>query len=161
MKTHIFLTAGSILLASGGMVMAAPCADRIADLSKQLSRTDAGSGPTTAGAPTNQGGTVSSTGTVQASPPEVPKAGQTPKTGVTPAISAMTENRATSPADVRAQIQGQPSTSQAAQSGGSTKQTDSMQRAMAALDRARALDRAGKEDECMSAIQEAERLSGK
>jgi hypothetical protein len=121
---------------------------------------DAGSGPTTAGAAADQGGTVSSTGSLQAAPREVPKAGEAPKTGVTPAMNAMTENRATSPADVRAQIQGQPTTSQVAEGDGSMKQTDSMQRAMAALDRARALDREGKEAECMSNVQEAGQLSG-
>ncbi|WP_154660872.1 hypothetical protein [Microvirga lotononidis] len=96
---------------------------------------------------------MNSTGTIQ-----VPKAGELPKTEATPAMNAVTQGRATSPADTRAQTQGQPTSAQVAQGAGNASGSDNVRQAMAALDRARTFDRDGKETDCMSAVQEADRL---
>jgi len=74
-------------------------------------------------------------------------------------MNAATQGRATSPADARAQTQGQPTSAQVAQ-GERSPGADSMRQAMTALERARALDREGKEADCMSAVQDAGQLSG-
>jgi hypothetical protein len=74
-------------------------------------------------------------------------------------MNAATQGRATSPADARAQTQGQPTSAQVAQ-GERSSGPDGMRQAMTSLERARTLDREGKEADCMSAVQEAGRLSG-
>ena len=157
MKTNTYLFVGVFsLAASAGVAVAGPCTGRIDDLSKQLASRDAGSGPTNPGASqATQGGPVNTTGAIQ-----VPKAGETPKTEATPAMNAVTQGRATSPSDARAQTQGQPTSAQVAQGTGTAAGADNMRQAMAALDKARAFDREGKEADCMSAAQEAGRLSG-
>lgn len=172
MRTNTFLivSVASLLVSSG--VVAGPCTDRIDTFSKQLASRDAGSGPTSTGsAQMGQGGAASSTGTIQgqgsaagapgaaATPRQVPKAGAVPETQATPAMNEATQGRAASPADARAQTQGQPTSAQVAQ-GEKASDPDRMRQAMAALDRARAFDREGKETECMSSIQEATQLSG-
>jgi hypothetical protein len=173
MKTKILLVVGSIsVLATVGTAAAGPCTTKIDETSKLLASRDAGSGPTATGtAQVGQGGAVTSTGTMPpqdnpagssgatATPREVPKAGEAAKTEATPAMNAVTQGRATSPADVRAQTQGQPTSAQVAQGQGFSD-PDRMRQAMAALDRARAFDRDGKEADCMSAIEDAGRLSG-
>jgi hypothetical protein len=73
-------------------------------------------------------------------------------------MNTAAQGRATSPSDARAQTQGQPTSAQIAQ-GEKASGPDTMRQAMAALDRARAFDREGKEADCMSAVQEADRLS--
>jgi hypothetical protein len=156
MRMNAYLLIGVVSFgASVGTAWAGPCTGRIDDISKQMASRDAGSGPTTpGGSQTAQEGTVSSTGAIQ-----VPKAGETPKTEATPAMNAVTQGRATSPADARAQTQGQPTSAQVAQGAG-TAASDNVRQAMASLDRARTLDREGKEADCMSAVQEADRLFG-
>jgi hypothetical protein len=67
--------------------------------------------------------------------------------------------KATSPEDVRRQTAGQPTAAEQAQTGRPAASTDKGE-ASAALERARSLDQGGKEAECMTAIQEAKRLSG-
>jgi hypothetical protein len=157
MRMNAFLLIGVVSFgASVGTAWAGPCTGRIDDISKQMASRDAGSGPTTpGGSQTAQEGTVSSTGAIQ-----VPKAGETPETAATPAMNTVTQGRATSPSDARAQTQGQPTSAQVAQGAGSASGTDNMRQAMAALDRARTFDRDSKEADCMSAVQEAARLFG-
>ncbi len=172
MRANTFLLVSVIALAaSAGAAAAGPCTGRIDAVSKQLASRDAGSGPTgSGGSQTAQGGAVSSTGTIQgqgsataasgptASPRQVPKAGEAAETQATPAMNTAAQGRATSPSDARAQTQGQPTSAQIAQ-GEKASGPDTMRQAMAALDRARAFDREGKEADCMSAIEEADRLS--
>jgi hypothetical protein len=156
MRTKTFLLMGVIsLVTSVATAWAGSCTGRIDAVSKQMASHDAGSGPIhPGGAQAGQGGNVSSTGAIQ-----VPKAGETPKTEATPAMNAVTQGRATSPADARAQTQGQPTSAQVAQ-GAETAASDNVRQAMASLDRARTFDREGKEADCMSAVQEADRLFG-
>ena len=68
-----------------------------------------------------------------------------------------TEGKATSPEDVRRQTAGQPT---AAQQGGAATKSETPMQASSALDRARMLDRQGKETECMAAVREAKQLAG-
>lgn len=173
MRTNTFLLVSVVsLAASAGAAIAGPCTGRIDEVSKQLASRDAGSGPTSSsGSQTAQEGAVTSTGTIQgqgsatgssgasATPRQVPKAGEAAETQATPAMNTATQGRATSPSDARAQMQGQPTSAQIAQ-GERASGPDHMRQAMAALDRARAFDREGKEADCMSAIQEADQLSG-
>jgi hypothetical protein len=157
MMVNTFIVVGVISLgASVGPAWAGPCTGRIDTVSKQMASRDAGSGPINqSGSQAMQGGAENSTGAIQ-----VPKAGETPKTEATPAMNAVTQGRATSPADARAQTQGLPTSAQVAQGAGNASGSDNVRQAMAALDRARTLDREGKEADCMSAVQEADRLFG-
>lgn len=168
MNTNIFLMAGVVSLTVGiGTAAAGPCTGRIDEITKQLASRDADSGPTnTAASQSQQSGGVASTGSIPsqnsapaATPRQVPQAGQTAETEATPAMNAATQGRAASPSDVRAQTQGQPTSAQVAQGGGS-QGSDNMRQAMVALEKARAFDREGKEADCMSAVQEADKLSG-
>lgn len=173
MRTKTFLLFSVVfIVASAGAAVAGPCTSRIDEISKQLASRDAGSGPTSPGATQEgQGGAVTSTGTIQgqgsaagssgatATPRQVPKAGETAETQATPAMNAATQGRATSPADARAQTQGEPTSAEIAQ-GEKPSGPDHMRQAMVALERARAFDQQGKEADCMSAAQEAGQLSG-
>jgi len=163
--TTYVLVSVAALVASAGTAAAGPCTGRIDAVSKQLASRDAGSGPTSPGGAVNstgtiqgQGGTAGSSGPT-ATPRQVPKAGEVAETQATPAMNAATQGRAASPSDARAQTQGQPTSAQIAQ-GEKASGPDHMRQAMAALDRARAFDRDGKEADCMSAVQEADQLSG-
>jgi hypothetical protein len=71
----------------------------------------------------------------------------------TTAMNQATGGSAASPQDVQRQTQGAPTASSQAQ--GASAGTDSKAAAMTALDQARALDREGKEAECMAAIRQA------
>jgi hypothetical protein len=71
-------------------------------------------------------------------------------------MKQQTEGKATSPEDVRRQTAGQPTATQQGTAAGA----DSSMQASNALDRARTLDRQGKEAECMEAIREAKQLAG-
>jgi hypothetical protein len=148
MKT-IGLILGSCALVSaqcGPTATAGPCTTKIDSLTKVLSTKDAGGGPTS-------GSTASQS---MARP-----SGEGAQHPPTAAMSEATKGQATSAADVRRQIAGQPT---AAGAAGSTAQqaggTSNTMEAGVALDRARGLDKQGKEAECMQAVQEASRLSG-
>lgn len=133
------LILGAMLSLAGTGAFAGPCSERIATMEKSLSASDAGSGPTTStNAPTT------------APDPGVPKAGEAPGTGGTSGMNATVGNKATSPADVRAQTSGAPT---AAQGGAS-----SAQQLSAAMSRAKEADTAGNADACTKALDEAERL---
>jgi hypothetical protein len=102
---------------------------------------------------------------VSANPAQAPRAGEAPKTDATVAMNTATKGAATSPQDVRSQIQGQPTAAQSAQpgapAGGGSPATDRAGQINAALDRARAADQQGKNDDCMSAVNEAKGLVAK
>src|SRR5262247_855059 len=121
---------GAIFLASViGEAEAGQCTQEIANYEKQLSSSDAGMGPTD------------------------PSASTTATTG-TPATETMSEaaeGKATSAQDVQQQNQGEPTAADAAQAqsvapaaGPDVKTT---------LERAKELDKAGKEAECMAAME--------
>jgi hypothetical protein len=143
MKTKAFILANIALLALGvSSATSGPCSSEIDSLTKTLAAKDAGSGPTAGAA----GGTPSAT-----SP-----SGQHPPTSI---MGQQTEGRATSPEDVRRQTEGQPTAAQQGTSSAAAR-TDSPSQASSALDRARALDKQGKEAECMEAIREAKQHIG-
>lgn len=185
--TRAFVLGSCAVLALGiGAANAGPCTTEIENLSKTLASKDAGQGPTpgatattgtsapagqhpptatmsqqtqgaatspqdvrqqNAGQPTAaQQGTTGTAGTGAEHPPTAAMdrqvQGQTPPTtGGHPPTAAMSQ--ATPP--------------QAAPQGSVTNTVD----ASAALERARGLDRQGKEADCMSAVGEARRLFGK
>ena len=143
MHTKTFILAGIALIGSGiSSAISGPCTVEIDGLTKTLASKDAGSGPT--------GGA-----TGQANAPTGSSA-QHPPTAV---MGQETQGKATSPEDVRRQTQGQPT---AAQQGttGTAGRSDKMDQADRALEHARALDRQGKEAECMDSVREAKELAG-
>ena len=77
-------------------------------------------------------------------------------------MNTATQGSASSPQDVRSQLQGQPTAAQAAQStsqgGGAAPQGDRAGQINAALERARVADEQGKGDDCTTAVNEARRL---
>ena len=72
-------------------------------------------------------------------------------------MKQQTEGKAASPEDVRRQTAGQPT---AAQQGSAATKSEAPMQASSALDRARTLDRQGKEAECMAAVREARQIAG-
>src|SRR5262245_48407740 len=144
MKTKPLIVATIALFAFGmAPAHAGPCGTEIDNLTKTLAAKDAGSGPTA--------------GTSSGTQPQTSRSGQHPPTSV---MRQETEGKATSPEDVRRQTTGQPP---AAQQGttGSAATTGSPMQASSALERARTLDRQGKEAECMAALREAKQLAGR
>ena len=143
MKTKAFILANIALFALGvSSATSGPCTNEIDSLTKTLAAKDAGSGPTAGAAGgTQSGGTPS---------------GQHPPTSI---MGQQTEGRATSPEDVRRQTEGQPTTAQQRTTGAAAR-TESPSQASSTLDRARVLDKQGKEAECMEAIREAKQLVG-
>ena len=143
MKTKALILANIALFGLGvNSATSGPCSLEIDSLTKELAAKDAGSGPTA--------GTVGSTQSA-ASP-----SSQHPPTSI---MGQQTEGRATSPEDVRRQTEGQPTAAQQGTSGAPARAA-SPSEASGALDRARVLDKEGKEAECMEAIREAKRLVG-
>jgi hypothetical protein len=145
MKTQLLLTVASAgLLLAVQPADAGSCTQQISELEKTLASKDAGMGPVARG--------------TEPSPPqggmEVPKAGEVPGTAATPAMTETLKGRAASPEDVLRQNQGQPTASEAAQAGRGAP-VPQFSEAMASLQRARELDKAGKEAECMAAVQQA------
>ena len=158
------------------------CTTQIEDLSKTISMSDAGSGPTgrTAGSqhpPTAAMTEADRSSSASRSAAEAGKQQHPPTdtmntttSGAAPSDTARgreqhpptaimnkaTEPSAASPRDVWRQTQGLPTAAgQAPNATGSEKPDRTA--AMTALDQARALDREGKEAECMAAIREARR----
>lgn len=133
------LVLGAALSLVSATAFAGPCTDRIATLEKSLSTSDAGSGPT-----------ASTSAQTTAPNPGVPKAGETPGTGGTAGMNATVGDKATSPADVRAQTSGGAT---AAQGGAS-----SAMQVSAAMSRAKAADKSGDAAACSKALDEAQQL---
>jgi hypothetical protein len=117
---------------------AGSCTQEIQSYEKQVSKSDAGMGPTQ---PTSSGTSAGNTGST-------PKAGEVPGTEATATMNQTVEGKATSPQDVQKQNQGQPTASD------STKPESAEPAAgPVTLEQARTLDRAGKEAECMAVMQ--------
>ena len=126
-------------LALTGTAYAGPCTDRITQIEKSMNTSDAGSGPTNMASP-SAGGSGAPSG----------QAAQTPGTSATPAMNATVGNKAASPADVRAQTQGNPTAAQ----GGS----DQSKQLSDALATAKAADAKGDAAACGKALDEAQKF---
>lgn len=137
----LVLICGGAMALGMGPADAGPCTTAIGNLTKVLGAKDAGSGPTSG-----------SSG--QANAP-APKPGQHPPTA---AMNTVTEGKAASAQDVRRQNQGRPTAAEQDATGAVS--TADLSEASAALERARALDKQGKEAECMAAIKKARQLAG-
>ncbi|WP_245422135.1 hypothetical protein [Alsobacter soli] len=128
-----------LALAVGGLTivaspaLAGPCTDRIAQFEKTLASTDAGSGPT-GSISKGASGASQQQGASGAHPP-------------TARMNQATGDKAASPADVRAQTQGENTASK----GGSPPIDPAMQ----ALARARTADAQGNAAECNAALDQA------
>lgn len=142
MRTAILTTACLASILSGGAALAGACTGEIDQLTKTMAMKDAGSGPT------------DTTGSISA--PSQQSQAQHPPAAI---MTREAESKATSPEDVRRQTEGRPTTSQQAVSnapGGTPNQAN----ASAALARAKELDAAGREAECMEAVKTAKTLAG-
>ncbi len=117
---------------------AGQCTQAIESYQKELSKTDAGMGPTDPAAST----------TISADTASEPEADETPATA---AMSEAVEGKATSAQDVQNQNQGEPTAADAAQAEGIAPAAGP--NPQVTLDHARALDEAGKEAECMAVIE--------
>jgi hypothetical protein len=98
-----------------------------------------------------------SPGTAETAAPttmKAPKAGETVGTEGTPAMTEVLKGRAASPEDVRRQNLGQPTAAESGEAGRAAPASN-LSEAMASLQRARELDKAGNEAECMAVIQKA------
>lgn len=166
MKTGLLISTASLaLLFTPLESWAGPCSDQIAALQKIVDSSDAGSGPTMrTGSTTGQttGSTQPQAGStdapVSATPRQVPPAGVAPDTSATTSMNTITQDKATSPQDVRAQIQGQATSSQVA--SGATQSADRAKQVEAAMGRARSADQGGDASGCTNAVNEAKRLLG-
>jgi hypothetical protein len=167
MKALLVGLTGSLLVAAAP-VLASPCSDRLADMQKSVSAMDAGSGPaanaqnrqtsdTTGSVGSGASGSQGS-GLPNARHAEVPKAGEAPKTNVTVDLNQMTANRATSPQDVRQQMQNEPTTGEAAQSG--VMPQDKQGRINALMQQARTADQGQDAAGCDQALRELDTLLG-
>jgi hypothetical protein len=142
MHVKTFILAGALVGSALSSAISDPCTTEIEGLTKTLAAKDAGSGPT-----------VGATG--QATAP-IGSSAQHPPTAV---MRQETQGKATSPEDVRRQTQGQPTVAQQGMAG-TAGTSDKMDQADKALERARALDRQGKEAECMDSVRQAKELAG-
>jgi hypothetical protein len=150
MNTRFLLFAASaVSLLATASAEAGPCSEQISELQKTLASKDAGMGPV-------------SPGTAETTVPtttNVPKAGGVAGTEATPAMSEALKGRAASPEDVRRQNLGQPTAAESGESGRAAPASN-LSEATASLQRARELDKAGNEAECMSVIQKAKSQIG-
>jgi len=188
MKPVVFVLASCALLGSVASAGAGPCTSEIDKLAKALEAHDAGSGPsvgaagsamgqhppTSAMSQADQGGNASAMAAQSSKPQHPPtavmnrettgnsfssSAGGSAKEEHPPTAAMNKETQgAASPQDVQRQTQGQPTAAEQAQ--GNIGRSHTMASAMAALERARMMDRQGNDAECMKAIGEAKLISG-
>jgi hypothetical protein len=154
MKMQLFLAAASAtLLLASASAYAGPCSDEIASLEKTLSGSDAGMGPTD----TTGSSDTMDADTAQADEGSMPKAGEAPGTEATALMNETTEGKATSAQDVVKQNEGQPTAAEAAQDEAQTSEVarSSPSEASTLLEQAKEFDQAGKEEDCMAAIEKA------
>jgi hypothetical protein len=147
MRFHLLLAAAVAALFLAGGSANAGCSDDIASLEKALSSMDAGMGPTASGDGADSADIEAQT---------APAAGEVPGTEATPAMNEVAEGIATSPEDVQKQNEGQPTAADAAADG----QTSEVARAAPGdasdlLAQAKEHLQAGREAECLSAIEQA------
>jgi hypothetical protein len=190
MKTITLLLGACALAAlSTGTAGAGPCTTEIDSLTKLLASKDAGAGPTAgAGATTGQhppsatmgaadSSTSASTAAADSGRPQHPptaamnqatqgggpssQAGSSAREQHPPtaAMGQAAQGGATSPQDVQSQNRGGLTAAQQAE-GGRRPASDNLASVQAAVSEARGFDQAGREADCMDAIQRAKRLAG-
>lgn len=143
MRFHLLLTSVyAVFLASAGLAQAGECTAKIDELQKVFSKSDAGMG---------------ATGNPDPAQPGASQTGSETGTPVTQGTSNTLQGKAASPSDVQQQNQGQQTAADAA-SGGKVPMNTSA--AHASLDRAKELDKAGKEAECLSEVTKAKSAFG-
>lgn len=134
----VVLTSALCVTSVAGHASAGQCTQEIEAYQKELSKSDAGMGPTDPAAST----------AATESTAEEPEANETPATA---AMNEAVEGKAASPEDVQNQNQGQPTAADAAQAEAVAPAAGPD--LQVTLDHAKALDEAGKETECMSVIE--------
>src|SRR6185295_17108997 len=170
MKTITLLLGACALAAlSTGTAGAGPCTTEIDSLTKLLASKDAGAGPTAgAGATTGQHPPSATMGAADPSTSASSAAADSgrPQHPPTAAMNQATQGGgassqagATSPQDVQSQNRGGLTAAQQAE-GGRRPASDNLASVQAALSEARGFDQAGREADCMDAIQRAKRLAG-
>ena len=186
----LLLGAGALAALSAGTAAAGPCTAEIDNVTKLLASKDAGAGPTAGGASATTGqhppsatmgaadpSTAASSAAAQSGQPQHPPtaamnqatqsggppaqagAGAREQHPPTAAMGQATQGGAASPQDAASQSRGGPTAAQQAQ-GARRPASENLASIQAALSEARGLDQAGKESECMDAIQRAKRLAG-
>jgi hypothetical protein len=164
MKTiTLLLGAGALAALSAGTAAAGPCTTEIDNVTKLLASKDAGAGPTAGGASATTGqhppsATMGAADTSTAASSAAAQSGQ-PQHPPTAAMNQATQGGAVSPQDAASQSRGGSTAAQQAQ-GARQPASENLASIHAALSEARGLDQAGKESECMDAIQRAKRLAG-
>ena len=186
----LLLGAGALAALSAGTAAAGPCTAEIDNVTKLLASKDAGAGPTAGGASATTGqhppsatmgaadpSTAASSAAAQSGQPQHPPtaamnqatqsggppaqagAGRREQHPPTAAMGQATQGGAASPQDAASQSRGGSTATQQAQ-GARRPAAENLASIQAALSEARGLDQAGKESECMDAIQRAKRLAG-
>ena len=140
-------SAGCLLLA--GTALGGTCTAQIDTLQKQMQSSDAGMGPTGAGA-----GTGANSDQITSNPISPSGTAQVPTTPATGTMNQASQNKATSPQDVQNQNTGAGTLADQA-SGAATGATGNAA-ALASLQRAQQLDQAGDEAGCMEEINKAQ-----
>jgi len=145
--------AGCVVLASSAI--AGPCTAQIDTITQKLAATDAGMGPTGAGAAT--GGEVTANAVSPSGAPQVPT---TPATGT---MNDASQNKATSSQDVQTQNTGQGTAADVATgaaaattTGDTAGQATGGAAAAAHVQRAQQFDQAGNEAACMDEVTKAQ-----
>lgn len=157
-NTLSMIGACAVIALGAANAFAGPCTSEITKLEQSAGMKDAGSGPTP-GASGGSAASSSATATAQERPGSAMQAGdKSPERAGTPAMNETVGNRAASPADVRAQIQGQPTAAQQAQGKEVTGSTSADPKAMAMLQDARTYDAQGQEARCMDAVTQAKQM---
>ena len=164
MKTiTLLLGAGALAALSAGTAAAGPCTAEIDNVTKLIASKDAGAGPTAGGASATAGqhppsATMGAADPSTAASSAAAQSGQ-PQHPPTAAMNQATQGGAASPQDAASQSRGGSTAAQQAQ-GARRPASENLASIQAALSEARGLDQAGKESECMDAIQRAKRLAG-
>jgi len=143
MRTAIAIAACLASTLCTGAALAGPCTVEIEQLTKIMATKDAGSGPTS-------GATGATSAQNQRSQAQHPPAA---------IMNQQTENKAVSPEDVRRQTEGRPTSSQEATKSPGGNQGNQAE-ASASLAKAKELDAAGREAECLQAVKTAKSLAG-
>ena len=142
---------------------AGPCTTEIDQVTKLLASKDAGAGPTAgvAGGTTGQHPPSATMGAADPSTSASSAAADSgrPQHPPTAAMGQATQGGAASPQDVQSQNRGGLTAAQQAE-GGRRPASDNLASVQAALGEARGFDQAGREADCMDAIQRAKRLAG-
>ena len=164
MKTITLLLGACALAAlSAGTAGAGPCTTEIDNVTKLLASKDAGAGPTAgvASATTGQHPPSAAMGAADPSTSASSAAADSgrPQHPPTAAMNQATQGGAASPQDVQSQNRGGLTAAQQAE-GGRRPASDNLASVQAALSEARGFDQAGREADCMDAIQRAKRLAG-